>query len=125
MLREIHERNEDVPDGNSSKNSGVEHQVVREQEEKENKKVEDNHDHGDHAPFAVEPRAVKADIFRLVAGPDDQQLRKIEIGQQHHKREKQYSQVMHIAQMNDARKKYSSSDHQKQRIHEINNGTDL
>src|SRR6266566_3347467 len=84
------------PRGDFRKNCGVALQVLREKQEKGDKKVKHNHDHGDDAPLAVEARTVKADFLRLVARPDDQQLRKIEVGPKHHKRKKQFSQVVQM-----------------------------
>src|SRR5256885_15675291 len=57
--------------------------ILRQQQKKWNKKVEEQNDHSHDAPFAIQPRAIEADLLRLVAGPDDQELRKIEIGPKH------------------------------------------
>src|SRR5690242_11939304 len=81
----IHETHEYQPHGDFGNNLGSAFQVLREQQEKGNKEVEDDDDHGDHAPSAIQPRAIEANLFGLVAGPDDEQLGEIEIGPKHHK----------------------------------------
>src|SRR5262249_37307951 len=101
-LEKIHEPYEDQLHGNLRDNLSSAFQVLREQQEKSNKKVEDDHDQGDNAPFAIQPRAIEADLFGLVARPDDQQLGEIEIGLKHDKREKQLAQVVEMARLEDS-----------------------
>src|SRR5689334_856708 len=49
----IHEPHEDQPQGYLGKNLSPALQVLRKQQEKGNKEVEDDHDDGDDAPFAI------------------------------------------------------------------------
>src|ERR1700680_1796679 len=87
--KQIDEAHEDQPDGHSGEKLRVALQVPREQEEEGHKKMENQDDYGDDAPASVQARAVEADFFRLVAGPDDEQLREIEVGPEHHEGEEE------------------------------------
>jgi len=53
---------------------------------KRHEEMEHQNDHGDDAPAAVQSRAVKIKLifFGLIAGPDDQELREVEIRPEHH-----------------------------------------
>ena len=64
--------------------------------------MEHQDDHRDDAPTAVQPCAVETDFLGLVTGPDDKQLREIEIRPEHHESEEQFSQVMQVAFLQDA-----------------------
>src|SRR5215469_6362094 len=102
---QVDQPHKNQPRGDFRKNFGVALKVLREKQKKRNKKVKHNHDHGHDSPLAVEARSVKADFLGLVAGPDDQQLRKSEVGPKHHKRQKQFSQVVQMTRLQDARKR--------------------
>src|SRR5450432_4482896 len=75
----IDEAHKDQPDRDFRQQARVAFQIARKQQEKRHEKVKDQHDHRNHTPAAVQARAVKSDLFWLVAGPDNQQLRKSEI----------------------------------------------
>src|ERR1700730_7968095 len=86
---QINQAHENEPDGHARKKLGVALQIARKQQEEWNEKMKNDDDDGDHAPLAVKTRAIEGDLFGLVAGPDDQQLGKVEISPQHDKREQQ------------------------------------
>src|SRR5215831_13584388 len=69
---EVDKPHEDEPNSDFGKDLGPALHVLRKEQEKRNKKVKDDHDHCDDAPFPVEPRSKETDFFGLVAGPDDQ-----------------------------------------------------
>src|SRR5882762_602088 len=80
----IDQTHKNQPNGYAAQEGWVALQIARKQQEERNKKVKDNNDYRDHAPLAMQARVIKSDFFRLVAGPDDQQLRKLKISPEHH-----------------------------------------
>src|SRR3989441_11409394 len=50
-------------------------------------------------PASIQPRAIKRDLLREVAGPDDQELREREISPQHHEREEQLAQIVQVPRL--------------------------
>src|SRR5216684_4686275 len=91
---EIHETHEDEPHGDLREHFRVALHILREKQEKWDEEVEYQDDDGDNTPPAIKTRAVEADFFRLVAGPDNQQLREIEIRPEHHKGKEQFAEVV-------------------------------
>src|SRR5260370_13825936 len=87
--------------------------------------MEDQDDHRDDAPAAVEPRAIEADFFRLIAGPDDQELREIEIRPKHHESEEQFSQIVKVALLQDAGERLTARQKHDNRDHEGHRGDQL
>src|SRR6267143_6509167 len=70
----IHEAHENQPQRNFRENLRIALQVLRKKQEKGNEEMKNQHEHGNGAPAAVQPRAIEADLLREIAGPDDQQL---------------------------------------------------
>src|SRR5229473_1528450 len=118
---QIHKAHEDKPHGDLGEHFGVALHVLREQQEKWHEEMEHQDDHRDDAPAAVQSGAIKADFFRLVAGPDDQELREVEIRPEHHESEEQFPQIVKMALLKDAgerltaRQKHDNSDHEGHR----------
>src|SRR5579864_2751865 len=116
---EIDEAHKDEPDGNPGKQPGIALQVAREQQKERNEKVENHDDDRHNAPFAIETRAIEADLFGLVAGPDDQELGKVEIRPEHDKSQQQLSEVVNVAALQNAgkrpgaRKQHDHGNHQR------------
>ena len=121
----INQAHEDEPQGDFRKDFGVALQVLGEEQEKRNKKMEDHDKHGDDAPFPVEPRAIEGNLLGLVAGPDDQQLREIKIGPKHDKGEKQFAQVVQMPRLKDARKRFGTRKQHNHGDHERHGGDEL
>src|SRR5208283_5736472 len=67
--------------------------ILGKQQEEWDGEMENQDDHGNQSPAAAEPGAIKSDFFRLVSGPDDQQLRKIKIGPKHVESEEQLPEI--------------------------------
>src|ERR1700676_4700388 len=116
---EIDETHEDEPERDPRKKPGIALQVAREEQKERNEEVKNHDDHGDYAPFAIEPRAVEGDLFRLVARPDDEELGEVEISPEHHKGEQQLPQILNVALLKNtgegsgARKQNDDGDHQR------------
>ncbi len=87
--------------------------------------MEYQHDHGDDAPAAVQSRQIKTDLFRLVPRPDDQELRKIEVGPEHHKGKEQFAEVVQMALLQHARERLSARKKHDDRNHEGHRGNEL
>src|ERR1700719_3314351 len=98
---QIHETHEDESHSALREHSLIALHILRKEQEKRHEEMEHQHDHRHDAPTAVQPRAIEADLFRLVPGPDDQQLGEIEIGPEHHESEEQFSQIVKMALLQD------------------------
>src|SRR5258708_30756321 len=94
---QVHETHKDEPHGDLREHFRVALHILRKEQEKRHEEMEHQHDYRDDAPAAVQPRAIEADLFRLVPRPDDQELREIEVRPEHHKSEEQFSQVVQMA----------------------------
>src|SRR5260370_24341590 len=114
-MQKVHE---DEPHSDLGEHSGVALHVLRKEQKKRYEEMEHQNDHGDDAPATVQPGAVEADFFGLIAGPDDQELREIEIGPEHHKIEKQFSQIVKVALLQDAGKRLAARQKHDDRDHE-------
>src|SRR5260370_28432393 len=99
---EIDEAHKNEPKGDPRKKLGVAFQVAREQQKERHEKVKNDDDEGHHAPLAVEPRAIEGDLLGLVAGPNDEQLGKVEIGPKHYKRQRKLAQIVNVAALQNA-----------------------
>src|ERR1700724_1729298 len=68
--------------------------IAREQQCERNQPVEDEVERVQQAPVPANAIQVPGDLFRRVAGPDDQELREVEVDVQHDEGEHQLAQVM-------------------------------
>src|SRR5271157_4358650 len=100
---QIHQAHENHPDGDLGDQARAAFDVARQEHEKRQREAEKQDNYRDHAPAAIQTRAVKGNLFGLVAGPDDQQLRKIEIGPKHVESEEQLSQIVEVTLLDDSR----------------------
>src|SRR5882762_1086198 len=121
----IDQTHENQPDGYAAQECGVALQVTRKEQEERDEKVKDNNDYRDYAPLAMQARVIESDLLWLVAGPDDQQLRKLEVGPKHHEGQQQLAQIMNVARLKNAGKGASASEqhhysnHQRHRRNEL------
>src|SRR5258706_6930456 len=121
----IDQTHENQPDGYTAQEGGIALQITRKQQEERDKKVEDNNDYRDHAPLAVQARIIESDFLRLVAGPDDQQLRKLEVSPKHHEGQQQLAQIMNVARLKNAGKgagaseQHHNGNHQRHRRNKL------
>src|SRR5216683_173023 len=122
---QIHKAHEDEPHGDLGEHSGVALHVLRKEQKKRHEEMEHQNDHGDDAPAAVQSCAIKADFLRLIAGPDDQELREIEIRPEHHESEEQFSQIVKMAFLKDAGKRLTACQKYDNRDHEGHGGDQL
>src|SRR6266403_4801250 len=106
----IDQTHKNQPDGYAAQEGGIALQVTRKQQEERDEKVKDNNDYRDHAPLAMQTRVIESDFLRLVAGPDDQQLRKLEISPEHHESQQQLAQIMNVARLKNAGKGAGASE---------------
>src|SRR5712672_2499657 len=106
----IDQTHENQPNGYATQEGWVALQIARKQQEERDKKVKDNNDYRDHAPLAMQARVIESDFLRLVAGPDDQQLRKLKISPEHHEGQQQFPQIMNVARLKNAGKGASESE---------------
>src|SRR5437588_12758972 len=68
-------------------------QASRQQHEQRQEKLKDNQQKTDPSPGSIEARRVPDDLVRKVAAPDNEELRKGEVGPQHQKRKQQLAQL--------------------------------
>src|SRR5260370_9036820 len=122
---QIHKAHEDEPHGDLGEHSGVALNILRKEQDERYEEMEHQNDHGDDAPAAVQPRAVKADFFGLIAGPDDQELREVEIRPEHHESEEQFPQIVKMALLKDAGKRLAARQKHDNRDHEGHRGDQL
>src|SRR5260370_5833313 len=122
---QVHETHEDEPHGDLWEDSRVALHILRKEQEKRDEEMEHQHDYGDDAPAAVQPRAIEADFFRLVPRPDDQELREIEIRPEHHESEEQFSQIVQMALLQDAGEWFGARQQHDDRDHERHRGDQL
>src|SRR6267142_3477530 len=121
----IDQTHKNQPDGYAAQKGGVALQIARKQQEERDKKVKDNNDYRDHSPLAMQARVIESDLLRLIAGPDDQQLRKLEVSPEHHEGQQQLAQIMNVARLKNAGKRASASEqhhysnHQRHRRNEL------
>src|SRR5712672_306668 len=121
----IDQTHKNQPNGYAAQEGWVALQIAREQQEERNEKVKDNNDYRDHAPLAMQARVIESDFLWLVAGPDDQQLRKLEVSPEHHEGQQQLAQIMNVARLKNAGKGASASEqhdysnHQRHRRNEL------
>src|ERR1700722_5488919 len=114
---QIDQAHEDHPNSYFGQQLLVALQVLGEQQEKRHKEMADQYHDGHRAPAAVQTGAVKADFFREVSGPDDQKLRKGEVGPQHIKSEEQAAELPEVTlvqnpgQWTVARQHHDNNDH--------------
>src|SRR6266853_4644937 len=100
----IDQTHKNQPDGYAAQKGGIALQIARKQQKERDKKVEDDNNYRDHAPLAMQARVIESDLLRLVAGPDDQQLRKLEVSPEHHKGQQQLAQIMNMTRLKNAGK---------------------
>src|SRR5882757_7652571 len=105
---EIYKTHEDEPHRDLRKHFRIALHILREQQEKWHEEMEYENDDGDDAPPTVQPSAIETDFFRLVAGPDDQELREIEISPEHHECEQQLTQIVEMALLQDAGERFAA-----------------
>src|SRR6266850_751745 len=121
----IDQTHENQPNGYATQEGWVALQVTRKEQEERDEKVKDNNDYRDHAPLATQARVIESDLLRLIAGPDDQQLRKLEVSPEHHEGQQQFPQIMNVARLKNAGKRASASEqhhysnHQRHRRNEL------
>src|SRR5258708_16729458 len=93
----VDQAHKNQPNGHGRQDFGIALKVARKQQKERDKKVEDDHDDGHHAPLAVQARIVESDFLRQIAGPNDKKLGEIEIGPEHQESEQQFAQVVSVA----------------------------
>src|SRR5258708_27106692 len=93
----VDQAHQDQPNGHGGQDFGIALKVARKQQKERDKKVEDDHDDGDHAPLAVQARIVEGDFLRQIAGPNDKKLGEIEISPEHQESEQQFAQGVRVA----------------------------
>src|ERR1700736_2369520 len=101
--KKVDQAHKDQPNGHGRQDFGIALKVARKQQKEWDKKVEDDHDDGHHAPLAVQARIVKRDFLRQIAGPNDKKLGEIEISPEHQESEQQFAQVVSVAGLKNAR----------------------
>src|SRR6266850_837166 len=121
----IHEAHENQPQRDLREHARVSLQVLRKKQEKRNEEMKNQHEHRNDAPAAVQPRAIEADLFREIAGPDDQQLREIKVSPKHHESEEQLREVMQMALLQDVRKRLGACEQDDHRDHKGHRGDQL
>src|SRR6266853_4584065 len=121
----IDQTHKNQPDSYTAQKGRVALQITRKQQEERDKKVEDDNNYRDHSPLAMQARVIESDFLRLVAGPDDQQLRKLEVSPEHHEGQQQLAQIVNVARLKDTGKGASASEqhhysnHQRHRRNEL------
>src|ERR1700676_716612 len=119
--KEIDEAHENEPHRDFGQQFGAALDVARKKEKERREKVKDKDEDGDDAPASVKPGAIETDFFRQIAGPDDEELRKTEIGPQHDESEQELAQVVQVAALDEAfhgrgaREQDEDGDHQRHR----------
>src|SRR6267142_2728642 len=121
----IDQTHENQPNGYATQEGWVALQIARKQQEERDKKVEDDNNYRDHSPLAVQARVIQSDLLRLIAGPDDQQLRKLEVSPKHHEGQQQLAQIMNVARLKNAGKgagaseQHHNGNHQRHRRNKL------
>src|SRR5580658_1593917 len=119
--KEIDEAHENEPDGDFRQQLRAALEVAGQERKEWHKKMEDQDEDRDKAPASVKARAIEADFFGQVAGPDNQKLRKAEVGPEHDKSEKEFAEVVQVAALDEAfhgrraREQDKDGDHQRHR----------
>src|SRR5260221_12099888 len=98
----VDQAHQDQPNGHGGQDFGIALKVARKQQKERDKKVEDDHDDGDHAPLAVQARIVKGDFLRQIAGPNDKKLGEIEISPEHQERKQQFANDVNVGRLKNA-----------------------
>ena len=75
---------------------GVAFKRPRQQKQKRKRKVENHYDKCNRAPAAMRSRQVLMNLLRQISRPDNQELRKREIGPQHDQRQQQFAQIVKV-----------------------------
>src|SRR5216684_4044719 len=117
------ERQDDVQPGWQSARG--EFHVLRKKQEKGNEEMKNQHEHGNDAPAAIQPRAIEADLLREIAGPNDQQLREIKVSPEHHESQQQLREVVQVALLQDVGKRLGAREQDHHRDHEGHRGDQL
>src|SRR6266853_6443970 len=121
----IDQTHKNQPDSYTAQKGRVALQITRKQQKERNKKVEDDNNYRDHSPLAMQARVIESDLLRLVAGPDDQQLRKLEVSPEHHEGQQQLAQIMNMTRLKNAGKwtgageQHHNSNHQGHRRNKL------
>src|SRR5258708_17113265 len=100
--KKVDQAHKDQPNGHGRQDFGITLKVARKQQKERDKKVEDDHDDGHHAPLAVQARIVKGDFLRQIAGPNDKKLGEIEISPEHQESKQQFAHVVNVARLKNA-----------------------
>src|ERR1700676_3075971 len=98
----VHQAHKDQPNGHGWQDFGIALKVAGEEQKERDKKVENDHDDGNHAPLAVQARIVERDFLRLIAGPNDKKLGKVEISPEHQESQKQLTHIVNVARLKNA-----------------------
>src|SRR5581483_92925 len=112
---EVNQAHEDQPAGELG--------AAGEQQKKRHKKMEDDNDKGKRAPAAGQAGAIKGNLLRQIAGPDDQQLGQIEVRPEQKEGKEQLAEVMKDARIQDARVRLGAGEHNHDNNHQ-SHGTD-
>src|SRR6266404_5505188 len=121
----IDQTHKNQPDGYAAQEGGIALQLARKQQKERDTKMEDDNNYRDHSPLAMQARVIERDLLGLVAGPDDQQLRKLEVSPKHHEGQQQLAQIMNVARLKNAGKgagaseQHHYSNHQRHRRNEL------
>ena len=102
--KNIQNPHRDHPRGNFGQSSLIAFHVARQQRQKRYEEMQQKHHHSHISPRATEPGLIKRNLFRLIAGPDNQQLRKREIRPKHVESKEQFAQVMQMTRLDNVRK---------------------
>src|SRR5882762_2929186 len=121
----IHEAHENQPQRDFRENLRIAFHVLRKKQEKGNEEMKNQHEHGNGAPAAIQPRAIEADLFREIAGPNDQQLREIKVSPEHHESEEQLREVVQVALLQNTGKRLGAREQDYDGDHKRHRGDQL
>src|SRR2546425_3492420 len=97
--KEIHGAHQNDECGEPGQEFRAALQIARKKQEERQREVKDQQNNRNGTPASIQPRAIKRDLLREVAGPDDQELREREISPQHHEREEQLAQIVQVPRL--------------------------
>ena len=96
---EINETHEDDQSDNTADSLCIALDVFGEQQQEGDYKLQHDEHHTQPTPGGSKTPQIPGDFVREVTRPDYEQLRKREIGPQHHEREQQLSQIMQMSRL--------------------------
>src|SRR5579883_37541 len=120
---EVDQAHEDQPASELRNQSRIALEAAGEQQKKRHEKMEDDNGKGERAPAAGQTGAIKGNLLRQIAGPNDQQLGEIEVRPEQQEGKEQLAKVMKDARIQDARVRLGAREHNHDNNHE-SHGTD-